>query len=360
MRSSMILALGQLLLASSILLASGPGKGGGQSHASKPHAASPPRVHAPSPPRAHVSSPSKSEHAAAARSHAATPQAAHEAVTSPPHQSHAAVPAQSGASATTGQTPAQPGTSAKAAQTPAQSGTSPATAQASGPSGTSGSPARAPALLGTSVTAAQVPASTTAAASTPHTNAAPATSPLLMYGSLMPFGAQLGLAVNQGYQAHRSYYGSRSGYRGYGYRNSSMVSSRMRRLSRLVRDLNTLTVGYAAPLNDRTILRNDLMALAQGGMRPPSTSVNQLSQHLVNYLPQRSTPLLNTERLALNLETVMNGGRLNAGQVNRAISSSESILRSSGLPQPGMQALNTAMRSVGFWGSANNQAGIIR
>lgn len=184
---------------------------------------------------------------------------------------------------------------------------------------------------------------------------------MMMYGALMPFGAHSGLALNQGYNAHRSYYGNRSGYRGYGYRNSSMVSSRMRRLSKLVRDLNTLTVGSTPPLNDRNILRNDLMALAQGGMRPPSTSVNQLSQHLVNYLPQRSTPLLNTERLALNLETVMNGGRLNSGQVNRAISSSQSILRSSGLPQPGLQALNTAMRSVGFWGGmAGNQAGIIR
>jgi len=181
-----------------------------------------------------------------------------------------------------------------------------------------------------------------------------------MYGSLMPFGAQSGLALNQGYRAHSNYYGSRSGYRGYGYRNSYMVSNRMRRLAKLVRDLNTLTVGYSAPLNDRNILRNDLIAVAQLGMRPPSASVNQLSQHLVNYLPQRTTPLLNTERLALNLETVMNGGRLNASQVNRAINSSQSILRSSGLPQAGLQALNTAMRSVGFWGQAGNQAGLLR
>ncbi len=184
----------------------------------------------------------------------------------------------------------------------------------------------------------------------------------MMYGSLLPFGAQSGLALNQGYRAHSNYYGSRSGYRGYGYRNSSMVSGRMRRLAKLVRDLNTLTVGYAAPLNDRNILRNDLMAMAQGGMgmRPPSAAVNQLSQHLVNFLPQRSTPLLNTERLALNLETVMNGARLNSSQVNRAINSSQSILRSSGLPQAGQQALSTAMRSVGFWGLAANQPGLIR
>ena len=106
------------------------------------------------------------------------------------------------------------------------------------------------------------------------------------------------------------------------------------------------------------------MALSQGGMRPPSGSVQQLSQNLINYLPQRSTALLNTERLALNLETVMNGGRINATQVNRAINSSHSLLRSSGLPQAGLQAVSTAMRSVGFRGGlaggAGNQAGFIR
>jgi len=225
--------------------------------------------------------------------------------------------------------------------------------------------AQAPALSGTATSAAASPASQAPAPSTftPAQSLAstvPATTPLMMYGSLMPFGANSGLALNQGYRAHGSYYGSRSGYRGYGYRNSSLVSARMRRLAKLVRDLNTLTVGYSAPVNDRNILRHDLMAVAQGGMRPPSASVNQLSQHLVSFLPQRKTPLLNTERLALDLETLMNGGRLNSSQVNRAISSSQSILRSSGLPQRGLQALNTAMRSVGFWGQAGNQAGLLR
>ncbi len=41
MHSSMLLALVLMLLASTTLLASGRGNGGGQAHASKPHAASP-------------------------------------------------------------------------------------------------------------------------------------------------------------------------------------------------------------------------------------------------------------------------------------------------------------------------------
>ncbi len=185
-----------------------------------------------------------------------------------------------------------------------------------------------------------------------------------MYSSLMPFGAQSGLSLYHGLNTHRGYYGSgvRSGYRGYGYgnRNSSMASARMRRLARVVRDLNSLTVGSRPPVNDRNILRNDLMSLAQGGMRPASSSVQQLSAHLVNYLPRRSTPLLNTERLALNLETVMNGARLNASQVNRAINSSQTLLRSSGLPQAAQQAVASAMRNVGFAGLAGNPAAFMR
>lgn len=176
----------------------------------------------------------------------------------------------------------------------------------------------------------------------------------------MPFANQSGLAIHHGYHNYRNSYGSRSAYRGYGYRGSARVSNRMSRLSRLVRDLNTLTVGYAAPPNDRNILRNDLMAVTQRGMRPPSSAVSQLSQHLINYLPQRRTPLLNTERLALDMETIMNGGRLNPAQVNRAVNSAYSTLRASGLHQQGLQAVTSAMRSVGFSGLAANQAGFVR
>ncbi len=139
-----------------------------------------------------------------------------------------------------------------------------------------------------------------------------------------------------------------------------MASARMMRLSRVVRDLNALTVGYSAAANEHNILRNDLMNLAQGGMRPASTSVQQLSRNLISYLPQRSTALLNTERLALNLETVMNGARLNASQINRAVNSSQSLLRSSGLPQAGQQAVASSMRNVGFAGLAGNPAAFMR
>lgn len=155
-------------------------------------------------------------------------------------------------------------------------------------------------------------------------------------------------------------HGNRRGTRGYGSRNSSMANNRMMRLSRLVRDLNTLKVGYAASPNDRNVLRNDLMGVTQGGIRPSSSAVQQLSGGLISHLPSRRTPLINTERLALDLEAVMNGSRLGPARVNQAISSAQSILRSSGVPPAGIQALSADLKAIGLSRAAGNQAGFVR
>jgi len=160
-------------------------------------------------------------------------------------------------------------------------------------------------------------------------------------------------------RASRNYYGNGRGHRGYGNPNS-MVNNRMMHLSRLVRDLNTLKVGYTASPNDPNTLRNDLMGVTQGGSRPPSAAVQQLSGGLISHLPSRRTPFINTERLALDLEAVMNGSRLPPARVNQAISSAQSILRSSGVPQAGIQALSADLKAIGFSTVAGNQAGLVR
>ena len=183
--------------------------------------------------------------------------------------------------------------------------------------------------------------------------------PSKMYSSMLPMGSNPGLGLYHGYHASRNSYGNGRGNRGYGHRNT-MVSNRIMRLSRPWRDLNTLRVGYAASPSDRNILRNDLMGVAQGGIRPPSPAVQQLSGGLISNLPTRRTPFMNTERLALDLEAVMNGSRLPPARVNQAITSAESILRSSGVPQAGIQALDADLRTIGFWRAAGNQAGFVR
>jgi hypothetical protein len=131
-------------------------------------------------------------------------------------------------------------------------------------------------------------------------------------------------------------------------------------LARVIRDLNVLTVGYVAPASDTNILRGDLTALTLGGSRPPSARVLQLTQDLIAMLPRRTARPLNTERLALDLEKVMNGSRLSLAQTNSAINSARSILRTSGLPQQGIESLTADMKSLSQWGPAGNQAGALR
>lgn len=185
-------------------------------------------------------------------------------------------------------------------------------------------------------------------------------SPFLTPGVLLPFGSHPALQIYSAYAAHRGYYGNQYGHRGYGNRRSNNANTRTQRLARLVRDLNTLTVGYVAPPGDTNILRRDLTALTQGTARPPSARVLQLTQDLIAQLPRRKVSPLNTEQLALDLEKVMNGSRLSLTQVNSAINSARSILRSSRLPQPAIENLTKDMRSLGQWGLAGNQAGMLR
>jgi hypothetical protein len=56
----------------------------------------------------------------------------------------------------------------------------------------------------------------------------------------------------------------------------------------------------------------------------------------------------------------MNGSRLPPARVNQAINSAQSILRSSGVPQAGIQALGADLKAIGFWSVAGNQPGFVR
>ena len=344
MRFPLLLAWFLIAAATVSVQAGGKGKGGGggQGHAPRPHAVSPPKAHphASNAPAPRIHAPSANHPAPSARPHAA-PQ--------PRPQAEAVTPTRESPAAT------QPKTQAGGITSfPATRGTP--SFQAGGSVPTSGQAAS------TTTTSAPSPSPSPTATATTATPAGTAVSatPLLASGALLPFGSNPAAMLSHGYHAHRGYYGYGSGYRGYGYRNLGYATARLRRLSRLVRDLNTLTVGYVAPANDRTVLRSDLNALSQGGMRPPSAGVVQLAQDLINHLPRRATPLLNTERLALDLETVMNGSRLNPTRVNSAINSARSLLRGSSLAQPAVETLTTDMRTVGLWRTVGAQAGLMR
>ena len=241
-----------------------------------------------SPPRAHTSStsgPRQAEHSAAAsKSHNSTSQGSHPAgnAATAAHQKNASQQAASNAAGTkpltgtettksgtgkpaqarpaaaatttqsagqtgtkTTQTTTKNGTTGTTPATPTQTTTTGITTQNPSLSTTTATTGQASGSTGTSLSTTQTPASTgSTGATTPVSGTTQASAPLMMYGSVLPFGAGAGLSLYHGYNTHRGYYGSRSGYRGYGYRNNGMASARMARLARVVRDLNTLTVGH--------------------------------------------------------------------------------------------------------------------
>jgi hypothetical protein len=133
-----------------------------------------------------------------------------------------------------------------------------------------------------------------------------------------------------------------------------MYFARMRRLARLINDLNTLTPGATASSFMPNRLRTDLMGLAYGSLRPPSPAVQRLSADLAGILPARTIPLLNTAQLARDMEVVMNGSQFGGPQILQAIGSAHAVMQISGVSPQGIQTLTSDLRAIGSWGNATN------
>jgi len=155
-------------------------------------------------------------------------------------------------------------------------------------------------------------------------------------------------ATNLGYHPRRYYgYGNVYGNRGI----NTNYFGQMRALSRLVNDLNQLSRGSVVNASHTMRIRSDLMGVVSATGRPPIQTVHQLSMSLVNALPSRTVPMMNTGQLARDLALVMNGNGMNIMQIQNAIGNAQSVLHSSGVSQPGIQAVTHGLRMVGSWGN---------
>jgi hypothetical protein len=150
-------------------------------------------------------------------------------------------------------------------------------------------------------------------------------------------------------------YGSRYyGNSNYGNSNNSMYFAQMRRLSRLVNDLNSLNQGAAQSPAMTSRLHSDLMGVVTNNLRPPQQSVQQLSADLATVLPTRTVPAMNTGQLAQNLMAVMNAGGQNMFQMQNAVAEAQGIMSMSGVPQQGLQRISSDLIMVGSWGNRGN------
>jgi hypothetical protein len=158
-------------------------------------------------------------------------------------------------------------------------------------------------------------------------------------------------ATNSGYgNRPRRYYGYGSVYANRGIRNSNYFGQ-MRSLSRLINDLNQLSRGTVVNANHTTRIRSDLLGVVSATGRPPIQTVHQLSMSLVNALPSRTVPMMNTGQLARDLAVVMNGNGMNMMQIQQAIGNAQSVMHSSGVSQPGIQSVTQGLRLVASRGN---------
>jgi hypothetical protein len=190
------------------------------------------------------------------------------------------------------------------------------------------------------------------------------TAPILNPGLGLGYGGMFGLV--SGPNGHHYYVYYPYSYGGYGYRNryygsgnygntnNSMYFAQMRRLSRLVNDLNNLTRGsnMAPAMSSR--LRSDLMGVVNNNRWPPQQSVQRLSVDLATILPTRSVPAMNTGELAQHLMVVMNGGGQNMFNSQNSIAGAQGIMSMSGVPQQGIQTISSDLMTVATWGNAGN------
>jgi len=61
--------------------------------------------------------------------------------------------------------------------------------------------------------------------------------------------------------------------------------------------------------------------------------------------------MMNTGQLARDLAVVMNGNGMNMMQIQHSIGNAQSIMRTSGVSQPGIQSVTHGLRMVASWGN---------
>jgi hypothetical protein len=185
--------------------------------------------------------------------------------------------------------------------------------------------------------ATPAPASTTASAVRPTVVFVPVSSAYGYGGSYL------------GYRGHGRYYGRPSYYfrpRYYRIRQATGVNPALRNLQQLIADLDALRPKTAVTQVHRSILRTDLIAVAERSRRPDPALVQPLADHLADALTRRKMPLLDTADLAWNLKAVMNSTHLNPMQSQQAITQAETLLKAGRVSQLDLQMVSRDMRAI--------------
>jgi hypothetical protein len=159
---------------------------------------------------------------------------------------------------------------------------------------------------------------------------------------------QHGVGVFQrGHASHHS-----SGYARYGHSfrasNAAWQHTRLLRLRKLKADLDAIAPGATVGQGQKSTLQHDLMAVSQSRIKPPMPPVQQLAGDVASALAGRRQRAINTTRLTLDLEGVMNAVDLSAPMVGHAIESGMSILTDAGAKPADVGLVSRDCQAVAF------------
>lgn len=169
--------------------------------------------------------------------------------------------------------------------------------------------------------------------------------------------AHPGVSRNHGYgRRYGSYWGRHYYRRRRYYPNQNSMTLAQRNLLRLVRDLDSLTPRGRFTQVQRTMLKNDLMAVTDRPPRPSTPPVQDLANHLVNGLTGRRSPMINTQELAGDLKMVMNCANLAPANTSQAIADSQAVLRTGGVNQGHVQSITSDLKAIVASAPAQNNA----
>lgn len=139
----------------------------------------------------------------------------------------------------------------------------------------------------------------------------------------------------------------------YGYRRSPYEGlgppsdfGRMRRMARLMNDLDQLIPGRAVADGRVEQLRQDIEAVVYAKDRPPAAVIQQLATDLARVVPARNVPMLDTGQIAHDIEIVVNAGRSSPAQLQDAIESVRRKLWHSGVGDRGILTIVADLRTI--------------
>jgi hypothetical protein len=145
--------------------------------------------------------------------------------------------------------------------------------------------------------------------------------------------------------------------RGYGgYRRSAgyyrrrqtrpTVDPALHRLQKLKADLDQITPRAQVNQVRRNVLKEDLMGVAEGTIRPTYPPVQQLSGHLADAMSGRRLPEIDTAQMAMDLKMVMSTAKIGRPDAEAAIARTQDLLRSAGTPPADFRAVADDLKAI--------------